>query len=41
MLLHVEHDNAVASRKAISVALVVDAVVLPVSQVHSSKVQMN
>ena len=41
MLLYVVHDDAVVSRKAISVVLVVDAVMLPVSQVHSSKAQMN
>ena len=44
MLLHVVHNDAVVSRKATSVVLVVDvriAVMLPVSLVHSSKAQMS
>ena len=39
----VEHDDAVVSKKATSLVLVVDvriAVMLPVSQVHSSKAQI-
>ena len=43
VLLCVVHNDAVVSRKAMSVVLVVDvriAVMLPVSQVHSSKAQM-